>query len=337
MHSPTYPLKLGLYKGVHVIYSSFMQKAAKSAHLLKNSLVNSQAHINQRIYNMATVLRVKRRREDDPFEAFVVSAKRARTESSVHAAACATDVEAMDTVFDFAGTVEKKDTPVGRHVSKAIRRTKSKYEFIHTSTHCTHPVDVKARMRVERKKNSAQARYKVIAQKRASALEGLDENPEVTGNKEEEAFHLLDLEMNQARLDHQREKDFVYDLYYVKDHKLSFQNLQECTFEGKRPCDYMDEPIDLEDKECPDYEYDSNDEYDYPDEECSSQRGRYDADLVDYEVEEEDYCNPFPCDDDAYYAQLLEDKLTMKERCDDEYRSPWDDDDDDGFAYNPDY
>ena len=108
MHSPTYPLKLGLYKGVHVIYSSFMQTAAKSAHLLKNSLVNSQSHINQRIYNMATVLRVKRRREDDSFEAFVVSAKRARTESSVHAAACATDVEAMDTVFDFAGTVEKE-------------------------------------------------------------------------------------------------------------------------------------------------------------------------------------------------------------------------------------
>ena len=328
-----------------------MKKAAKSAHLLKNSLVNSQAHISQRIYNMATVLRVKRRREDDPFEAFVVSAKRARTEP------CATDAEAMDTVFDFAGTVEKKDTPVGRHVrkairrivekkdspvgqhvSKAIRRTKSKYEFIHTSTHSTFSVDVKARMRVESKKNSAQARYKVIAQKRASALEGLDENPEVTGNnKEEKAFHLLDLETNQARLDHQREKDFVYDLYYVNDHTLSCQNLQECTFEGKRPCDIMDEPNYVEDKECHDYEYDSNDEYDYPDEECSSQRGRYDADLVDYEVEEEDYRNSFPCDDDAYYAQLLEDKLTMKERCDDEYRSPWDDDDDDGFAYNPDY
>lgn len=327
-----------------------MKKAAKSAHLLKNSLVNSQAHISQRIYNMATVLRVKRRREDDPFEAFVVSAKRARTEP------CATDAEAMDTVFDFAGTVEKKDTPVGRHVlkaihrivekkdspvgqhvSKAIRRTKSKYEFIHTSTHSTFSVDVKARMRVESKKNSAQARYKVIAQKRASALEGLDENPEVTGNKEEKAFHLLDLETNQARLDHQREKDYVYDLYYVNEFTQSCQNLQECTFEGKRPCDYMDEPINSEDKECHDYEYDSNDDYDYPDEECSSQRGRYDADLVDYEVEEEDYRNPFPCDDDAYYAQLLEDKLTMKERFDDEYRSPWDDDDDDGFAYNPDY
>ena len=74
----------------------------------------------------------------------------------------------------------------------------------------------------------------------------------------------------------------------------------------------------------------------YSHEEYHSQRCRYNADLVDYENEEEDYCNPFPCEDDAYYTQLLEDKLTMKERYGDEYHSLWDNDDD-GFAYNPDY
>ena len=56
----------------------------------------------------------------------------------------------------------------------------------------------------------------------------LDDSPEVKGNKEEKAFHLMDLdrqETNQVTSNHQKE-DFVYDLYYVNDHKLPCQPLK---------------------------------------------------------------------------------------------------------------
>ena len=65
-----------------------------------------------KISNMAAILRVKRRRDDDPADSFVISTKRLK-ESINQEGASATDTSSVNNVFKFAGTVDKKVSNVG--------------------------------------------------------------------------------------------------------------------------------------------------------------------------------------------------------------------------------
>ena len=56
---------------------------------------------------MAAILRVKRRRNEDPADTLVVSSKKFK-ESAESEGACAKEADVVDSVFKFAGTVNKK-------------------------------------------------------------------------------------------------------------------------------------------------------------------------------------------------------------------------------------
>ena len=99
-----------------------------------------------------------------------------------------------------------KETPVGQHVRDAIRKAKLQREVLRQ--HTGSPTMGTLRAREEHSKSSAEARYKVVAQKRALGWDELDtekkEDEKKDAASEEEKqdeafeegqklFHLLDL------------------------------------------------------------------------------------------------------------------------------------------------
>ena len=56
---------------------------------------------------MAAILRVKRRRSEDPAESLVILSKRCK-QSLTQDEASSVDGSAVDSIFKFAGTVDKK-------------------------------------------------------------------------------------------------------------------------------------------------------------------------------------------------------------------------------------
>eukprot|EP00057_Strongylocentrotus_purpuratus_P001119 XP_001193916.2 PREDICTED: probable RNA polymerase II nuclear localization protein SLC7A6OS [Strongylocentrotus purpuratus] len=75
---------------------------------------------------MATVLRVRRKRSSDPSEALIFPCKKARTsgdgsgKGSASAAGAAGGGADIQTVFKFAGTVDKKNQPISQRIQAAL-------------------------------------------------------------------------------------------------------------------------------------------------------------------------------------------------------------------------
>ncbi|XP_060076396.1 probable RNA polymerase II nuclear localization protein SLC7A6OS [Ylistrum balloti] len=215
---------------------------------------------------MATIVRVKRRRVEEPVENILVSCKRRKNDEE--------DCE-LQSNLKFAGTAKSRDE-VSKHIRDAIRKEKLQREYKQ------HHVDVVTNTRQDHKQQVKAARFKVTSKFRALALDNLDlardetdfENKE---NKEPNAteagstvfesessenqtsssvFQLYDVEVAgssgtlptyesllqtsqsssgitcntvplvQEHVPESKDEDYVYDLYFTNNRDFSFKLLE---------------------------------------------------------------------------------------------------------------
>ncbi|XP_064641187.1 probable RNA polymerase II nuclear localization protein SLC7A6OS [Lineus longissimus] len=253
--------------------------------------------------DMATVVRVRRKREVEKPDSLVISCKRQRIDDSSESQ---NTIEASEikTTFKYAGTIEEKTVSVERVIVGAVRKNKLEKEYKH------HQVNIPAKVRLEQRMVAKSTRYKLTAQKRdIKVLEKDDGDNLIAGAAsasvvsdkcgQDGQFCIFDIEedgedfsvisqVTSAAADSQtvmcnntpmiREKvsqttvgSYVYDLYYVNtpgfDHGLLDNIMTVQAYDEEFVYDgYRDD----EPQEYYDEEDDSNDEgnwrNDYPDE-----------------------------------------------------------------------
>ncbi|XP_069113761.1 probable RNA polymerase II nuclear localization protein SLC7A6OS [Argopecten irradians] len=131
---------------------------------------------------MATIVRIKRRRADEPIENILVSCKRRKNDEEDHN---------LQSSLKFAGTANSRDE-VSKHIRDAIRKEKLQKEYKQ------HHVDIAYNTRQNHKQQAKAARFKVTSSFRALALDNLDlandetesenkENKEPSVHKEEDS------------------------------------------------------------------------------------------------------------------------------------------------------
>ncbi|XP_053401328.1 probable RNA polymerase II nuclear localization protein SLC7A6OS [Mercenaria mercenaria] len=118
---------------------------------------------------MATVVRVKRRRDEDPLEILLLANKKQRNDTSGEAFSVAPDDKS---IFKFAGTVSSKDDGISRQVREAIRKEKLEREYKQHQANILGTVRQETRQ--HKHQQSQQNRFKVISKHRALELDRLD-------------------------------------------------------------------------------------------------------------------------------------------------------------------
>ncbi|XP_028173875.1 probable RNA polymerase II nuclear localization protein SLC7A6OS [Ostrinia nubilalis] len=197
---------------------------------------------------MSTVLRVKRKLEDNPQDALVLLCKRMKTNSE----------EISPSLFVFLGTVDNQETT-------SVKQVVPKSELKLKSSHNVN--DIIEKIRKDRKEASTENRYEVV-----NCSRGLKDD----SNKEtEDLFDLVDLERKDEV---QMGVQYAYDLYKAAkqdfdvsmlDNLVSIENYETNLIYGS----YRDNGLQPSDSEADDDD-DSNDENnwrnEYPDTEHSS-------------------------------------------------------------------
>lgn len=173
---------------------------------------------------MATVIRVKRRITEEPFDKFVLNSKRPRKnvdDASSSSDAVASNLMATDdetsTILKFSGTIKSEDD-IKTHIT---RLTKSQAEESVRKTRKV--INVTAKTREQLKVNAQNSRFKVINCFR-SAQNG-DNVPE------DDQLTVVDVVKDDANDDVAKpdaaatsmDKDFVYDLYMVDDGEQNWE------------------------------------------------------------------------------------------------------------------
>ncbi|XP_052229986.1 probable RNA polymerase II nuclear localization protein SLC7A6OS isoform X2 [Dreissena polymorpha] len=119
---------------------------------------------------MATVIRLKRKRNEDPLQVLYLATKKRRKNSNEDFSQSRNKDE---NVFKYAGTVGSKGEGISKHVRDAIRKEKLEKEFR------KNQIDIVGNVRSQARQNATQAsqksRYKVVARQRAQALDKLDD------------------------------------------------------------------------------------------------------------------------------------------------------------------
>ncbi|XP_021940024.1 probable RNA polymerase II nuclear localization protein SLC7A6OS, partial [Zootermopsis nevadensis] len=233
---------------------------------------------------MAAVVRLKRRFDEEPLEALVLACKRKKTEDL----ATTKDENPFTTILNFAGTVNNREDDVASHVSKVLKKDKTKLGL-------RHKADVTGKLRTELKKLAQENRLKVVNcfrdLKDSDVLES-EKETKVSTEDGEKSITIVDVvsHMNdeqegnslfsksQAKLDLEGDSSgpdagYVYDLYYtstvgsdalINIETLSVHPLAQSDWEYHNPEDSSD--MSAEEEEAED---DSNDENnwhnDYPD------------------------------------------------------------------------
>ncbi|KOC62719.1 putative RNA polymerase II nuclear localization protein SLC7A6OS [Habropoda laboriosa] len=204
---------------------------------------------------MAAILRVKRRHDDEPLNALVISYKRQKTAKNEEAE---TTLSApLTTVATFAGTVKKQQGSV-EHIIQNYDINDLKANFKQ------HPVDVINKVRETTKQASAENRYKVV-----NCFRSLDNS--TVEDSEENVMTVIDVEDSKsiAKKDSaEKDESYVYDLYYVQteddmciDFKVSVHPYdQELVFDNYRDNGYSEAECESEDSNS-----ESNWRNDYPD------------------------------------------------------------------------
>ncbi|XP_033753973.1 probable RNA polymerase II nuclear localization protein SLC7A6OS [Pecten maximus] len=107
---------------------------------------------------MATIVRVKRRRAEEPVENILVSCKRRKNDE---------EDNSLQSSLKFAGTTKSRDD-VSKHIRDAIRKEKLQKEYKQ------HHVDIAYNARQNHRQQVKAARFKVTSSFRALALDNLD-------------------------------------------------------------------------------------------------------------------------------------------------------------------
>ncbi|CAK9799134.1 Probable RNA polymerase II nuclear localization protein SLC7A6OS [Anthophora quadrimaculata] len=215
---------------------------------------------------MAAILRVKRRHEDEPLNALVISYKRQKTAKNEETEAALPD--SLTSVAKFAGTVKKQEDSV-----EDIIRNYDKDEL--KANFKQHPVDIINKLRQITKQASAENRYKVI-----NCFRSLDNS--IVEDSEEKGMTVIDVEDSKSianKISAEEDDSYVYDLYYVQtendiylDDKVSVHPYdQELVFDNYRDNGYSEVQCESEDSNS-----ESNWRNDYPD--SSHSEGSIDED-----------------------------------------------------------
>ncbi|XP_060582506.1 probable RNA polymerase II nuclear localization protein SLC7A6OS [Ruditapes philippinarum] len=128
---------------------------------------------------MATIVRIKRRRDEDPLEILLLANKKPKNDIPNEAVF----IDPGDkSSFMFAGTVSSKDDGISRHVKEAIRKEKLEREYKQHQANILG--SVRQRSRQHKHQKSQQNRFKVISKHRALDLDRLDASKKDVNNKD---------------------------------------------------------------------------------------------------------------------------------------------------------
>ncbi|KAG4073004.1 hypothetical protein HA402_009423 [Bradysia odoriphaga] len=183
---------------------------------------------------MAAVIRVKRRIDEQPQNAFVLKKRKTDDLSNnhQHSSLLSTSCE-TNTILKFAGTVDSQDDSITSHISKL---TKDEAKSIATKTRVpTNPTD---RCRDETKQNSQENRFKIVNCYRAANESHGEESKGITvvdvesntPAKDDSAQSLptLSPSSSSALTSNQQQdaqqsssNDFVYDIYLTDTNDLT--------------------------------------------------------------------------------------------------------------------
>ncbi|XP_003707729.1 female sterile (2) ltoPP43 [Megachile rotundata] len=178
---------------------------------------------------MAAILRVKRRHDDEPTNALVISYKRQKTDESEEAQSISP--VPLTTLAKFAGTVKKQEDSVD-HLIQTYGKDDLKVNFKQ------HPIDILNKLRETTKQSSAENRYKVV-----NCCRSLDDS--TLEDFEDVVMTVIDIEdsKSMAKQDATEKDDsYVYDVYYVQtENDIYLDNMvsiypyeQQLVFDGYR-------------------------------------------------------------------------------------------------------
>ncbi|CAD5116945.1 DgyrCDS5784 [Dimorphilus gyrociliatus] len=242
---------------------------------------------------MATIVRVKRRRDEKPADSLVFSRKRARLENGV-ASKSEEGIKDQEQVFKFAGTVQPEDKVVP-HVKSAIKKDKLQREYKR------HELgDFKEDNRDIKQSSSKSGRYKIVSEKRAIELDSLDGELETEKKNLDNKYTLLDITTDDKKeteeklgcngeemIRTQSDLEYVYDVYYYNKGDFGDPRIDEIL--DIRP---VFNDVILNQYRCGD---DSDDQA-YEDDDDSNDEGNY---RNDYPDEDPHYIDPENFDDDV--------------------------------------
>ncbi|XP_033342813.2 female sterile (2) ltoPP43 [Megalopta genalis] len=156
---------------------------------------------------MATVLRVKRRHDDEPLNALLIACKRIKTSDNEEAEESAIN-DPLTTVVKFAGTVNNQESTAIKHLIQTFGKEELEATFKQ------HPVDILYKAREKMKQASAESRYKIINCFRSMNSVTLDdsENKVTTVIDVEDSLSCANAKIQATEVD----DSYVYDLYYGK-------------------------------------------------------------------------------------------------------------------------
>ncbi|GFN80020.1 solute carrier family 7, member 6 opposite strand [Plakobranchus ocellatus] len=134
---------------------------------------------------MTSVIRVKRRRGEDPAEALLLSCKRLRHSQEAKEPQSQSEIES---VLSFAGTISSKSEPVSVHIKEAIKQRKLHKELHPNAADFTQSKpSVISRVRNQNVEASHNNRYRVLSGKRALDLTQLDKDTEAVSPSNHES------------------------------------------------------------------------------------------------------------------------------------------------------
>ncbi|KAG5873637.1 hypothetical protein JTB14_022371 [Gonioctena quinquepunctata] len=210
---------------------------------------------------MATVVRVKRRCDEEPLEAFVLNCKR-RKLNTTEDPLSSTD---STTLFKFAGTLEK-DEDILPHLDStkyAEETQKAKIDLL------KHTVKINDKLRAAHKEASKKNRFKIVNRFRSQTEENSGSS-ETDCSKSVTVIDLEgDFEENSEDKPANNAKNYVYDLYYTQSNDFEGGEIED--YVSVHPIyEYLSMAADNKDCESGNESEDSNAENnwrnDYPDE-----------------------------------------------------------------------
>ncbi|XP_045764206.1 probable RNA polymerase II nuclear localization protein SLC7A6OS [Maniola jurtina] len=187
----------------------------------------------------STVLRVKRRLEDNPQDALVLVCKRRKTDSD----------EVSPSLFVFRGSVETQEPTHVKNIAPLANITPKQV---------TNVNDIIQKMRKQRKEFSTESRYEIVNLSR--------------GLKEESDFDLVDL---QKKEDEKTDVEYIYDLYTpakedfdisMLDNLVSIENYETDLIFGS----YRDNGLQSSEEDSEDSNAENDWRNEYPDSDPSS-------------------------------------------------------------------
>ncbi|XP_018569675.1 probable RNA polymerase II nuclear localization protein SLC7A6OS [Anoplophora glabripennis] len=177
---------------------------------------------------MAAVVRVKRRLDEEPLEAVILSCKRRKLNNDV--VKDAEDTELSATLLKFAGTIKEDENVVAHLKKERIPEITELREHFKK-----HAVNINEKLREQMKETSKNNRFKVVNCFRSENAEDSLTAENSTSSSTKKELTIFDIETdlndNDVKTENQNgessEPKFVYDLYYTNSDDLGDADIDD--------------------------------------------------------------------------------------------------------------